>query len=376
VASIHELSTLQEIAIEARHRLAPMVWDALIGGSDSETTLKRNRWALDSIAFRPRVMVDVLTIDASTSFLGQPLRIPVMCAPIGSLHLYDPGAAATVIRAAHRFGTLPIISTVASPGVEEAAKVTDGAKIFQLYVRGDRRWCDDLLDKVVAGGYVSLTVTVDVAYYSRRERDLISKFERRKFVARSNIGNVSEREEFNHQAQLVWDFLDYCRDRTRLPIILKGVATAEDAKLAVEHGVAAVYVSNHGGRQLDHGAGTMEILPEIVAAVAGRAEIVVDGGFMRGTDVIKAIAMGAKAVGIGKLQGLALAAGGEDGLVKTLELLEREMIVGMGLLGVTSLSQLGPQHLRPAVPMNPPHPLSPFPVFLDTFGPGGLGGGH
>lgn len=374
--NISEMSTLQEIVMEAKRRLPPMVWDALTGGAESETTLKRNRWALDSIAFRPRVLVDVMKVDAATSFLGQPLRIPVMCAPIGSLHLYDPGAAATVVKAAHTFGTIPIISTVASPGVAETAKVTPGPKIFQLYVRGAREWCDDLLDKVVASGYVALTVTADVAYYSRRERDMISKFERRKFVARANIGNITEREEFNHQARITWDFLDYCRDRTKLPIILKGVATAEDARLAVEHGVASVYVSNHGGRQLDHGAGTMEVLREVVDAVAGKAEIVIDGGFMRGTDVIKAIAMGAQAVGIGKLQGWALAAGGEEGLVKALEILEREMVVAMGLLGVTSLKQLGPQHLRAAVPMNAPGVCSPFPVYLDTFGPGGLGSGN
>ena len=362
-----DLRTLQEIALEARRRLSVHAWDYLSGGSESETTLRRNRLALDSIAFRPRVLNDVASVDATSALLGMPLRIPVFPAPIGSLHLMHPGSAATVVKASAAFGSIPFISTVSSPGLEETAKAADGAKVFQLYIRGDRAWVDDVLDRVVKSGYRALCVTVDVAWYARRERDLINRFNRREFVARANIGQVSQEEEFKHQAAITWDFIEHCKQRTKLPIIVKGIATAEDAALAVERGVDAVYVSNHGGRQLDHGMGAIDILPEVVAAVGSRAEVYMDGGICRGTDVVKALALGAKAVGIGKLQGWALAAGGEEGLVRALELLELEVRMTLALLGCASLKELSPRHLRAAAPVGPAHPMGAYPEFLRHF---------
>ena len=363
-----EFVSLQEIAIAAKSRMSPQAWDYLSGGSDSETTLKRNRYALDSIAFRPRVLVDVCNIDSKTRFLNFPLRIPVMLAPIGSLHLMHPAGAIPVVKAADRFGTLPFISTVTNPTLEEVGAATKGPKVFQLYVRGDEAWVNDILDRAVASGFNALCITVDVAHYSRRERDLVNRFTRREFVKSPNLAKVDTDREFNWQARLTWPFIEQCRKRTRLPIILKGVATAEDAKLAVEHGVDAIYVSNHGGRQLDHGIGSVDALTEVVEVAKGKCAIIVDGGFTRGADVLKAIARGADAVGIGKLQGWALAAGGEEALLQALELLEREMIIAMGLLGVCSLKELGPQHLKQAVPMNAPHALSAYPLFTERFG--------
>jgi isopentenyl diphosphate isomerase/L-lactate dehydrogenase-like FMN-dependent dehydrogenase len=363
-----EFVSLQEIAIAAKSRMSPQAWDYLSGGSDSETTLKRNRYAIDSIAFRPRVFVDVHEIDTAASFLGFPLRIPVMLAPIGSLHLMHPAGAIPVVKAAERFGTVPFISTVTNPALEEVGPATKTPKIFQLYVRGDQSWVDDILDRALAAGFDALCITVDVAHYSRRERDLVNRFTRREFVKSPNLAKVSFDTEFNHQAALTWPFIEHFRQRTKLPIIVKGVATAEDAKLAVEHGVDAIYVSNHGGRQLDHGIGSIDALTEVVEVAKGKCPIIVDGGFTRGSDVIKALARGADAVAIGKLQGWALAAGGEEALVDALELLEREMIIAMGLLGVCRLSELGPRHLRAAMPMNPPHALSAYPLFTERFG--------
>jgi glycolate oxidase len=367
VAGIADIATLQEIAIEAKRRLSANTWDYLSGGAESETTLRRNRLALDSLAFRPRILVDVAEVDATTTFLGLPMRIPVFPAPIGSLHLMHPGAAVPVVKASEKFGTIPFISTVSSPGLDETAKAANGPKVFQLYIRGDRAWVDDVLDRVVAAGYKALCVTVDVAWYGRRERDLINRFQRREFVARSNIGGISQEAEFKYQAEITWDFISHCKERTKLPIMVKGIATAEDAKLACRRGVDVIYVSNHGGRQLDHGLGAIDLLPEVVAAVGSAADVLVDGGFCRGTDVVKALALGAKAVGIGKLQGWALAAGGEEGLVRALELLETEIRMTLALLGCTSLKELSPRHVRPAQPVGLGHPMSAYPRFMETF---------
>jgi isopentenyl diphosphate isomerase/L-lactate dehydrogenase-like FMN-dependent dehydrogenase len=218
-------------------------------------------------------------------------------------------------------------------------------------VRSDRRWIEDMLDRAKAAGYRALCVTVDRAYYSRRERDLINRLPVREG------GNV------NFQASLTWDDMVWMKQRMGVPLILKGIAAAEDARLAVEHGTDLVYVSNHGGRQLDHAQASIEVLPEVVDAVAGRAEVVMDGGILRGTDVIKALALGARAVGVGKLQGWALAAAGEVGITRMLELLEGEIRTALGLMGLTSVSQLDRSWVRTAQPVGPGSITSAYPVF-------------
>ena len=213
--------------------------------------------------------------------------------------------------------------------------------IFQLYVRSDRKWIEDTLDKVKAAGFRALCVTVDRAWYGRRERDLISRA-----AVREGFGDP------RYQASIVWSDLVWMKERMGgLPLIVKGVAAGEDARLAVEYGADVVYVSNHGGRQLDHGQGSIEVLPEVVEAVGGRAEVLVDGGILRGTDVIKAVALGASAVGVGKLLGWALAAGGQSAIERMLELLEVEIRTAMGLMGVTRLAELNPSWVRPAIPI-------------------------
>src|SRR5204863_3061867 len=183
------------------------------------------------------------------------------------------------------------------------------------YVRGDDAFVEDHLKRALAAGYDAFCLTVDTAIYSRRERDISTRFA--KPWRRGVVG-------MDYQAGLNWDHVKHIRDKYDVPLILKGIATAEDATIACEHGVAAVYVSNHGGRQLDHGRGSLDVLPEVVAAVDGRAAVIMDGACVRGTDVVKAMALGATIVGVGRLQGLGLAAGGQAGLVRTLELLEEE----------------------------------------------------
>jgi len=345
--------SLQEIVRAARRNLPQELWDHLSGGSDSETTLARNRQALDSLALRQRVLVDVREIDITTTLLGQKLASPVFLAPVGGfVGFVHPEGACNVARAAVAHGTTAFISTAAKPSLEAAAAAVKEPLIFQLYVRADRKWVEDTLDRAKRAGYRALCVCVDRNYYGRRERDI--------------IGRAGVREGFGdprYQMSLNWNDLAWMKERMKLPLILKGVATAEDARMAVEHGADVVYVSNHGGRQLDHGQGTIEVLPEVVEAVDGRAEVLFDGGVLRGTDVVKALCLGARAVGVGKLLGWGLAAAGEAGLKRMLELMDLEIRTALGLMGVTSLRELNPSWVRPAQPVRPASQTNSYPWF-------------
>ncbi len=353
-----DFQTLHEIVRAARAKLPRQHWDYLIGGADSETTLKRNRAALDSLAFRPRVLRDVSGVDCGVTVLGHRLRLPVLLAPIGSIQDLVPHGALASARAAASFGTIPVISSVCEPGLEAVAAETALPKIYQLYVRGDQGWVDDYLYRAIEAGYVAFCFTVDLDFYSRRERDIAK---RHVTTARQAVtGN-----EF--QMRFAWKDIERIRRRFDIPLILKGIATAEDAALAVEHGSAAIWVSNHGGRQLDHGRGAIEVLPEIVETVAGRAEIIFDGGVMRGTDIVKAAALGAGSVAIGRLHALAAAAAGEAGIVRALELLEREVEICLGLLGVTGYATLDRSFLHPAAPVAAPHALSALPLLDEDY---------
>jgi isopentenyl diphosphate isomerase/L-lactate dehydrogenase-like FMN-dependent dehydrogenase len=357
---VADVRTLHQLVARARKRLADEAWDYLSGGAETETTLLRNRLGLDSLAFNPRVLRDVSNVDATGNLLGHALRLPVILAPVGSLTLADPEAAAAVARAATTFGTMQVLSAVATPSLEEVAAAGTAPMVYQLYVRGDRGWIDEQLARVRGAGYVAVCITVDSAYYSRRERDLI-----RGYVPKAP--RQGDGREF--QAALDWDVVQRIIATAGLPVMLKGVTHPDDADRAVREGVQAVYVSNHGGRQLDHAPATIDQLPEVVAAVDGRAAVIVDGGFLRGTDVIKALALGADAVAIGKLQAWALAGGGERGLVRALELLEIEVRMAMALIGVTSVAELGPEHVRRVAPVAPPGITSAFP-FLASEIPG------
>ena len=350
--------TLHEIARAARLNLAPGPWDYLVGGTETETTLRRNRQALDSIAFRPRVLRNVVKIDLTASLLGRPTRLPVLLAPIGGLESFEPGGGATVARASEEFGVPQMLSSVCAPGLEAVAAAANNFRIFQLYVRGDDAWVDDWVRRAVAHGYAAFCLTVDTAVYSRRERDLARRF----------VKPWRQRATgFDYQAGLSWDHVKRFKDTHDIPLILKGIATAEDAALACDHGVAGVYVSNHGGRQLDHGRGTLEVLPEVVSAVNGRATIIVDGGCLRGTDVVKAIALGAHCVGLGRLACFGLVAAGQAGVVRVLELLENEIRICLGLLGVERLAVLDRSYVHPAAPVVLPHVTSAFPLLDEGY---------
>ena len=348
-----DFATLHEIVAAARGNLSDGAWDYLTGGAETETSLLRNRLGLDSIAFRPRVLNDVSAIDLSATVAGHPTRLPVSLAPMGSLELMHPDGSMAVARAAEAFGTVSYLSSVTHPGMEAVAKGTGHPKVYQLYVRGGRDSVADVAKRAISAGYAAFCLTVDVALYSRRERDLIKRYVP---TARRSAG-----EGMEYQASLDWDLVKWFKDSFDIPLQIKGIATAEDAALCVEHGVETVYVSNHGGRQLDHGRATIDMLPEVVEAVGGKAEIVVDGGFMRGADILKAIARGADSVAIGKVQGFGLAAQGMSGIVRVLELLEEEMRISMGLMGLTRLDRLDETFLHSAPPVREPSVLSAFP---------------
>lgn len=346
--------TLQEIVAAARRNLAPGPWGYLVGGTETETTVRRNRHALDSIAFRPRVLRDVRDIDVGGDFLDVRTRLPVLLAPVGGLESFVEGGAAAAARASATFGVPQMLSSVGVPGLEATAAAADNLRVYQLYVRGNDGWVDDCVRRARDNGYRAFCLTVDSATYSRRERDLVGRF--------IKPWRADAAEGTAYQAALSWDEVKRFKDRHDLPLILKGIATAEDAEIAVQHGVDVIYVSNHGGRQLDHGLGSAAVLPEVVAAVAGRAQVWVDGGFMRGSDVVKGIALGARCVGLGRLVCLGLAADGVAGLVRTLEILEEEVRICLALLGVTSFAALTPAHIAAAPAVSESAVLSAFPL--------------
>ena len=348
-----EFLNLHEFIKAARLKLNAFAWDYLIGGTETETTLRRNRLALDSVAFRPRALVDVSHVDPTHEFLGKPIRLPVALAPVGSLETFEPGGGVSVAKAAGAFGVPVFISSVTQPSLEESAKAGTGPKIFQLYVRGEDDFIDEHVTRAVDAGYDAFCITVDTAHYSRRERDLAKRF--RKPWRANNTG-------LDKQAALNWGHVERFKAKHKIPLIIKGLATGEDAERAVRAGVDVVYVSNHGGRQLDHGRGSLDVLPEVVSAVGGRAKVYVDGGFSRGSDVLKGIALGADLVVIGRLFCYGLAARGAEGVQRVLEILEDEIHECMGLLGITRLADLDRTYVHPATPVVTPHVHSAFPL--------------
>jgi isopentenyl diphosphate isomerase/L-lactate dehydrogenase-like FMN-dependent dehydrogenase len=301
------------------------------------------------------VLRNVESTDATTEAFGSKRRLPVLLAPLGGMtEIHEAGALASA-EAAREFGCLMMLSSVTEPGLGAVAAAAEGQLIYQLYVYGDDRWVADRVKRALDAGVQAFCVTVDAAYSGRRERSLIRRHSRpvRPFGVRTG-------EEYAMRVD--WPFIAKLKRRLKVPLIVKGIATAEDAALALDNGVDVVYVSNNGGRQLDHGRGSMDMLSEVMTTVRGKAEIIVDGGFMRGTDILKALAMGASLVGLGRLQAFALGAAGRDGVVRMLELLETELHVAMKLLGVTKIEELDGNYLHPAVPVLRSDALGAFPL--------------
>ncbi len=351
---------LHEFYAPAKEKVSNETWDYLMGGGETEATLARNRMAIDQLVFRPRVLRNVEKVSTRAKVLGHDLRLPVILAPIGSLQDIVSTGGLAPTQAAAKFGAMHMLSSVCKPGLEQVAAANDHPKLFQLYVRGDEAWVDGMIAKAVEHNYAGICLTVDLDYYGRRERDIAKRYKPSARQAQSTTADP-------FQARFSWADIKRIRKNCKKPLILKGIATAEDALIAIEHGVDVVYISNHGGRQLDHGKGGMDVLPEVVEAVRGRAEVFVDGGFFRGTDIVKAMALGANAVAVGKLQGLALAAGGEAGAVRMLELLEDEVRRTLGLLGVTSYAELDRSYVASASPLPRTGMDSAFPLLKEGY---------
>lgn len=280
--------------------------DYLRGGSETETTLARNRASLDSIAWLPKVLVDVSQTNATSSFFGKKIRLPVALAPVGSLQSFEAGGGASVAKGASDFGVPMILSSVSEPSLESVASAGPGPKVFQLYVRGDDSFIDDHVKRAVEAGYDAFAITVDTAVISRRERDISKRWLKTWQLRYSGM---------EYQAGLSWAQIERFKAKHKIPLIVKGISRVDDAIRAAELGVDVVYVSNHGGRQLDHAVGSFEMLQEIVDAVkkVGKGtQVWVDGGFSRGSDVLKAVAVGADLVIIGRLYLYALAAVGSS----------------------------------------------------------------
>jgi isopentenyl diphosphate isomerase/L-lactate dehydrogenase-like FMN-dependent dehydrogenase len=335
-------ATADEVEAAARANLAPELWDYVSGGAATEVTLRRNRTALDAVAFRGRVARDVSACSAATTFLGLELTSPVLLAPIGTIGLFDAGGATTCARAAARTGAAAFISILATPSLEEVAAASDAPLIYQHYLRGDRAWTLALVRRAEAAGYRALCLTLDSPVDGLRERELRHRFNRGAAQAQPNLGAGADRAL---QAKVTWSEIAWLAEQTELPLVLKGITHPEDAKLAAEAGAAAVVVSNHGGRQLDPQRGAIEVLADVVEAAGGRMEVAVDGGFVRGSDVVKALALGARAVLIGKALCMSLAAGGEEALVETLLRMRVETERTLALVGVNRPEEVGAEHV-------------------------------
>ncbi|WP_179221580.1 alpha-hydroxy acid oxidase [Inquilinus limosus] len=334
--------TSTEIIAAARRRLADDVWAYLVGGAETETTLARDRDAFDRIALRQRVLTGIETTDVAADAFGRRSRLPVILSSIGSLDQLHPDGIEGAAKAAEAFGVPIAVSSVLKDGLVRGARAApSGIRWFQLYIDGDATWATAAADRAEAAGYQALVVTVDLPVMGLRERPPSPDLPR------------FERPDGRHRARLSWDDLGALVRRTPLPVVIKGITAAEDAARACEIGAAGIWVSTHGGRQLDQGLGALDCLPEVSASVDGRARIILDGGVRRGTDVIKAIALGADLVAIGRLYGFGLAAAGQFGVERILTLLEEEIRTTLVLLGVGCLAALGPHMLRAAHPAYP-----------------------
>jgi isopentenyl diphosphate isomerase/L-lactate dehydrogenase-like FMN-dependent dehydrogenase len=337
----------------AEERLEPGPFGYYAGGAGDELALVGNVEAWRRLKLRPRVLVDVSSVSTETTVLGTPVSMPLLVAPTAIQKLAHAEGEGGMARAAAAAGTVMCLSTIAtSTPAEVAAAAPESPRWFQLYVFRDRGVTRSLIDQAVEHGYGAIVLTVDAPWLGRRERDLRTGFRVPEEIVVPSIAALGGWEGATPlellgaiDPALSWRDLDELRSLAPLPLVLKGIQTAEDAALAVEHGVDAIVVSNHGGRQLDAVGATADLLPEIVDAVDGRVEIYVDGGIRRGSDVVKALALGARAVLAGRAPLWGLTCDGEAGARRVLELLRGEIELALALCGCTSPEQVAPEHV-------------------------------
>ena len=365
----------------AKRRLPGGVFDYIDGGAEDESALRRNSSAYAEIEFRPRVLRDVGNVDASTTLLGKELAFPLVLAPTGFTRIADPAGELAVARAAERAGVPYSLSTLATRSIEDVAAVNGGRKWFQVYAWRDRGLVKEMVDRAKTAGYEALILTVDTAVLGRRERDVRRGFTlppkiglgtlvdgarhpgwtlafiRAEPIAFANVVGrgvgdgsdpISLADYINDQfdPSLSWDDVSWLRSAWEGPIVLKGIQTVDDARIAADSGVAAIAISNHGGRQLDSAPAAVELVPDVADAVGGRIEIICDGGVRRGSDIVKAVALGANACMAGRAYLYGLGAAGERGVDHVLRMLEEGVRRTMALVGAPTVSALTPEVVR------------------------------
>jgi isopentenyl diphosphate isomerase/L-lactate dehydrogenase-like FMN-dependent dehydrogenase len=352
-----ELVNVADYFERAAETVDPKVWCYFEGGAADEITLRANVGAYRRWQLRPRVLVDVAAVSAATTVLGTPVSMPLLVAPFAMQRLLHPDGEVATARAAALAGTLICVSTSTTSGHDEIADAVGSApRWLQLYVLRDRQRTLDHIAEARESGYSAIALTVDVPVLGRRERDLRLGFEIPPNLplpyVKGKDPNVAMTfaQQFQMSPSVTWRDLEWIASESGIPVILKGILTREDAALAVDHGAAAIIVSNHGGRQLDGVAASLDALPEVVEAVGGRCEVYVDGGVRRGTDVLKALALGARAALTGRAIASGLAVGGEAGVLEVLTMLHDEIELGLALLGCTSPDDVTRSHVEPTVP--------------------------
>ena len=366
----------------ARSRVPKIVFNYIDGGAESELTLRENRRAFDAITFRPRHAVAIQSSDLRTSVLGIDLSMPVLLAPVGYCRIMHPGGEVAAARAAGNAGTAYILSTVSGHRLEDVKATSSGPGWFQLYLTGGRAAAEQAMSRAQEVGYRILVVTIDSTVIGLREREvrdgmnqllrgsvwsqiafMPQLFARPRWLARFLLHGglptmpnivlpgkgplrVGDAHTSMTRGAFFWEDMTWIRDLWKGPIMIKGVLTVEDAQRSLDHGAAAIVVSNHGGRQLDGTPATMRVLPEIVAVVNGKAEVLLDSGIRRGTDVVKALCLGAHAVLCGRAYAYGLAAAGEAGVARALEILRTDLDRTLKLLGCGSVRDLNRSYVN------------------------------
>ena len=350
-----ELLTLDDAERLAKQVVPPDAWGYIAGGAGDERTLRWNREAFSRYRLRPRVLIDVSTVTTETTVLGTPVSMPVLVAPMAYQQIAHEDHELATARGAAAAGTVMCLSTVATATPADVAVAAPGAaRWLQLYVFRDRAVSDEVVAQALEVGFTAIVLTADLPVVGIRDSERRAGFDVPEpnvpAFAAARARNTSEDPALRFlDAGLQWDYVTELRERWNVPIVVKGLVTAEDAELACAHGAAGIVVSNHGGRQLDGTVASLEALPEVVEAVAGRAEVFLDGGIRRGSDVAVALALGARAVLVGRPVMYGLAFGGEKGVRQVLEILRDEVENALALLGCRSPAEVTDAHVS-AVP--------------------------
>lgn len=347
--------TLSDFEAAAREKLPPTIWDYFSGGAQDEITLRENRAAYDRIPLHYRVMRGVSDRDLTTTVLGQTISFPVLVPPMAFQGLAHDDAETAMARAAGKLQTIMALSMLATTAVEDVVEAASAPVWMQLYLEKDRAAVRDLVRRAERAGCKALVLTVDSPLFGRQERNLRNRFELPRNLLVRNLlprrlerlprswSNINQHSFEDHlDPSLTWRDVAWLCSITRLPVLVKGVIRPDDAVLAVEHGAKGVIVSNHGGRQLDTSPATISVLANVAAAVGKQCEVLVDGGIRRGTDVVKAIALGAKAVLVGRPLLWGLASNGQAGVEQTLEILRTEFDSALALCGCRSVAEISP----------------------------------